>query len=137
MPSGRDRANPFGNPPPQVRSHPAALLRALPSTTQLRRGGISMHRRILCGVVMTLISGAALAQSAAPQGDSKPAAVKASGGLEEITVTANRREQNLQDVGTSIAAFTGEQLQELGVVSPRSEERRVGKECRSRWSPYH
>ena len=22
-------------------------------------------------------------------------------------------------------------------VSPRSEERRVGKECRSRWSPYH
>ena len=24
---------------------------------------------------------------------------------------------------------------ELG--SPRSEERRVGKECRSRWSPYH
>ena len=23
-----------------------------------------------------------------------------------------------------------------GVV-PRSEERRVGKECRSRWSPYH
>ena len=24
----------------------------------------------------------------------------------------------------------------FGVV-PRSEERRVGKECRSRWSPYH
>jgi len=23
------------------------------------------------------------------------------------------------------------------VVSVRSEERRVGKECRSRWSPYH
>ena len=22
-------------------------------------------------------------------------------------------------------------------VNPRSEERRVGKECRSRWSPYH
>ena len=22
-------------------------------------------------------------------------------------------------------------------VCPRSEERRVGKECRSRWSPYH
>src|SRR2546429_6168375 len=25
----------------------------------------------------------------------------------------------------------------LGVVLSRSEERRVGKECRSRWSPYH
>src|SRR4030095_2942949 len=25
----------------------------------------------------------------------------------------------------------------MGIVVPRSEERRVGKECRSRWSPYH
>src|SRR5439155_8852071 len=25
----------------------------------------------------------------------------------------------------------------LSKKSPRSEERRVGKECRSRWSPYH
>ena len=24
-----------------------------------------------------------------------------------------------------------------GTLIPRSEERRVGKECRSRWSPYH
>src|SRR3712207_8759928 len=24
-----------------------------------------------------------------------------------------------------------------GPIAPRSEERRVGKECRSRWSPYH
>ena len=24
-----------------------------------------------------------------------------------------------------------------GLVDMRSEERRVGKECRSRWSPYH
>ena len=24
-----------------------------------------------------------------------------------------------------------------GGYNPRSEERRVGKECRSRWSPYH
>ena len=27
--------------------------------------------------------------------------------------------------------------EELGVTPGRSEERRVGKECRSRWSPYH
>src|SRR5689334_24889354 len=27
--------------------------------------------------------------------------------------------------------------QEHGVRTLRSEERRVGKECRSRWSPYH
>ena len=24
-----------------------------------------------------------------------------------------------------------------GIMEARSEERRVGKECRSRWSPYH
>ena len=26
---------------------------------------------------------------------------------------------------------------EQGYITTRSEERRVGKECRSRWSPYH
>ena len=26
---------------------------------------------------------------------------------------------------------------ESGLIEERSEERRVGKECRSRWSPYH
>ena len=25
----------------------------------------------------------------------------------------------------------------IGWLGARSEERRVGKECRSRWSPYH
>ena len=28
-------------------------------------------------------------------------------------------------------------LRRLDCVLERSEERRVGKECRSRWSPYH
>ena len=34
----------------------------------------------------------------------------------------------------------GEVAKDLKLVNPktgRSEERRVGKECRSRWSPYH
>ena len=30
-----------------------------------------------------------------------------------------------------------ELLSQLGLEEARSEERRVGKECRSRWSPYH
>ena len=53
-------------------------------------------------------------------------AQEAAGGdreIEEIVVTAQKREQSLQDVPI--------------VVTTRSEERRVGKECRSRWSPYH
>ena len=30
-----------------------------------------------------------------------------------------------------------ETLERIEILTERSEERRVGKECRSRWSPYH
>lgn len=36
--------------------------------------------------------------------------------LEEIVVTATRRETNLQDTGLSITAFSGEQLRETNAV---------------------
>src|SRR2546429_7785998 len=32
---------------------------------------------------------------------------------------------------------THSNLKSLSIIRTRSEERRVGKECRSRWSPYH
>ena len=35
------------------------------------------------------------------------------------------------------AAKKGQSLHEAAAIVLRSEERRVGKECRSRWSPYH
>src|SRR5690606_39757697 len=35
------------------------------------------------------------------------------------------------------AAFVERTPPKQGTALPRSEERRVGKECRSRWSPYH
>src|SRR6266540_5488277 len=35
-------------------------------------------------------------------------------------------------------SLAGERIRRIvGIVNGRSEERRVGKECRSRWSPYH
>ena len=37
-------------------------------------------------------------------------------------------------IGENVKLYQGVTL---GALSPRSEERRVGKECRSRWSPYH
>ncbi|MEM8500836.1 MAG: TonB-dependent receptor [Pseudomonadota bacterium] len=37
--------------------------------------------------------------------------------LEEIVVTAQKREQNLQDVGISVTAFSGEQMKALGVTN--------------------
>ena len=35
------------------------------------------------------------------------------------------------------ASFEGRYYRLAAAVAERSEERRVGKECRSRWSPYH
>ena len=39
-------------------------------------------------------------------------------------------------VGTNNAGKTSV-LEAVHILEARSEERRVGKECRSRWSPYH
>ena len=49
------------------------------------------------------------------------------------------------DIGNVLVRFQpDEAMREIGieenkiaVLAHRSEERRVGKECRSRWSPYH
>ena len=48
-----------------------------------------------------------------------------------------------EEIGTSAAAdfFAEDSIENQslneGDAETRSEERRVGKECRSRWSPYH
>ena len=40
--------------------------------------------------------------------------------------------------GFAIPVFLSQLFQQLyNTADSRSEERRVGKECRSRWSPYH
>ncbi len=36
--------------------------------------------------------------------------------IEEIVVTAQKREESINDVGMSIQATTGEQLQDLGIT---------------------
>ena len=57
---------------------------------------------------------------------------------------ATSKIQNVEDLlAVSSLGFRGEALasiaavSQLEMVTKRSEERRVGKECRSRWSPYH
>ena len=37
----------------------------------------------------------------------------------------------------AVEPYDGPNLVVIDLHDPRSEERRVGKECRSRWSPYH
>src|SRR5258707_1953968 len=51
-----------------------------------------------------------------------------------------RCERRRDDAGFRYAFLGGQLVQTLGMLrldEQRSEERRVGKECRSRWSPYH
>ena len=43
-------------------------------------------------------------------------------------MTMDARKQRVLQAIVALYGLEGE---------PRSEERRVGKECRSRWSPYH
>ena len=45
--------------------------------------------------------------------------------------------QGFRKITSDVDFPVGERLSKWGVPDHRSEERRVGKECRSRWSPYH
>ena len=42
-----------------------------------------------------------------------------------------------EDVVDQLRSVVKKKKEEESLTKERSEERRVGKECRSRWSPYH
>lgn len=75
----------------------------------------------LCRVKLGLALGAASWTLAASQVEAQEGAQAESGaansGLAEIIVTAERRSENLNDVGLSIVAATGDELQSRGVAS--------------------
>ena len=55
----------------------------------------------------------------------------------ELDGTPNKSKLGANAIlGVSLAVARAA-AEELGLPTTRSEERRVGKECRSRWSPYH
>src|SRR3546814_15533637 len=96
---------------------------------EMRRNSI-----LTCGAsALALFAQPAAAQSANSTQGVPSSAAESEADVGDIIVTAQRREQKLQDVPITISAIGGSTL--------RSEERRVGKECvstcRSRWSPYH
>jgi len=72
----------------------------LKSSTALIAAGIS--------VAAMSMPGAALAQE-------QEETTRRGGILEEVVVVAQKREQNLQDVGIAITAYTGDQVRKLGV----------------------
>src|SRR3712207_9090939 len=63
------------------------------------------------------------------QGEVGSACSMAAAGLAEVLGGTPEQVENAAEIGIE---------HNLGLTcDPRSEERRVGKECRSRWSPYH
>ena len=52
-------------------------------------------------------------------------------------MTLRLRVNNLLARAGARQAEYANRYEKHGLVLDRSEERRVGKECRSRWSPYH
>ena len=71
-----------------------------------------LHRLILALLPAVLMAEVA----AAAEGPAAPA--RGDGLLEEIVVTAQKREQNLQDIGIAVTALSGERLEALGVSQP-------------------
>ena len=67
---------------------------------------------------MALLAGnaAAIAQDVPSEEAGSPS--DQSGGIEEILVTAQRKSESAQDVPVAISAFSGDDLQELGVTQP-------------------
>src|SRR6267154_3731857 len=55
-------------------------------------------------------------------------------GLLKVSITSPQGDERILTI-----LGPGSIVGELAIIDggPRSEERRVGKECRSRWSPYH
>ena len=56
------------------------------------------------------------------------------GRLKQLTNTAKKLQRD--GIITESPALN-DRLESVRIQADRSEERRVGKECRSRWSPYH
>src|SRR5258708_39268920 len=51
--------------------------------------------------------------------------------------TMDRLKEELKSAAIVLGAVNDGKVSLIAGVTSRSEERRVGKECRSRWSPYH
>src|SRR5258708_38868711 len=92
---------------------------------------MNIQRELLLFVTLTAAAATpALAQTATPA----PAGVAAHGAA---SIPDFSRVWNHPALPWFEPPASGPARSRTGRVDHRSEERRVGKECRSRWSPYH
>src|SRR3712207_9125126 len=58
--------------------------------------------------------------------------------VDRLVMRPEVRKRLADSIETAVGLAAGiVEVEIIGSDGPRSEERRVGKECRSRWSPYH
>ena len=88
------------------------------------------NAEVLAGIILTQLirEGTPVVFAGASTGADMQTGVLSSGSPEMAINTA---------ATAQMARFYGLPVRSGGAVCDRSEERRVGKECRSRWSPYH
>ena len=75
--------------------------------------GVWKHRKLFTAITASLAaggSGLALAQN-----ENEGEAESAAGALEEVTVTARKREENIQDIPQSIQAFSQQEIDRVGI----------------------
>jgi iron complex outermembrane receptor protein len=104
------------------------------SRSRILRGELTMQRFRLRSIRSGLVAGVLLGALALPAADALAAAEEGAG-LEEVVVTAQKREQNLQDVGISVAAFSGEQLADLGISDTTQITQQIPSMQMNAWSP--
>jgi iron complex outermembrane receptor protein len=90
----------------------------------------------LCGglIAAAMLPTSASAQSS-PGSPPAPAPREPSAVLGDIIVTANKRDENVQDVPISISAFSGDQLVALGVTDTTGITQQVPGMQVNQWSP--
>ena len=77
---------------------------------------MNRNRQIACAI-SAVLSACAFARAHAQQAPGTAAPDATAGTLQEVTVTATRRSESVQDVPLTVQAITGEQLQQLNIQS--------------------
>ena len=86
------------------------------ATLNVSSAAVPQRRRALTdAAVAACIFAARVAAADDAAGTAATAGASGGGGVAEVTVTANRREQNIQDVPIAIQALTGTTLQQLSI----------------------
>src|ERR1700736_247892 len=86
------------------------------ATLNVSSAAMPQRRRALTdAAVAACIFAARVAAADDAAGTAATAGASGGGGVAEVTVTANRREQNIQDVPIAIQALTGTTLQQLSI----------------------